>query len=81
VAGTETIAGSTLTQDVALRNAVSLAGRTLPEAVAALTSVPAGALGLGDRLGRLAPGFAADMVALTPSLEVERVWGGGRELR
>lgn len=81
VAGTETIAGSTLTQDVAFRNAVSLAGRTLPEAVAALTSVPAGALGLGDRLGRLAPGFAADMVALTPSLEVERVWGGGRELR
>lgn len=81
VAGTETIAGSTLTQDVALRNAVSLAGRTLPEAVAALTSVPAGALGLGNRLGRLAPGFAADLVALSPSLEVERVWGGGRELR
>lgn len=81
VAGTETIAGSTLTQEVALRNAVSLAGRTLPEAVAALTSVPAGALGLGDRLGRLAPGFAADLVALSPSLEVERVWGGGRELR
>ncbi|WP_433953082.1 N-acetylglucosamine-6-phosphate deacetylase [Curtobacterium flaccumfaciens] len=81
VAGTETIAGSTLTQEVALRNAVSLAGRTLPEAVAALTSVPAGALGLGDRLGRLAPGFAADLAALSPSLEVERVWGGGRELR
>ncbi|PZF31647.1 N-acetylglucosamine-6-phosphate deacetylase [Curtobacterium sp. MCPF17_051] len=81
VAGTETIAGSTLTQDVALRNAVSLAGRTLPEAVAALTSVPAAALGLGDRLGRLAPGFAADLVALSPSLEVQRVWGGGRELR
>lgn len=81
VAGTETIAGSTLTQDVALRNAVTLAGRTLPEAVAALTSVPAGALGLGDRLGRLAPGFAADLVALSPSLEVQRVWGGGRELR
>ncbi|MBT1678464.1 N-acetylglucosamine-6-phosphate deacetylase [Curtobacterium aurantiacum] len=81
VAGTDTIAGSTLTQDVALRNAVSLAGRSLPEAVAALTSVPAGALGLGDRLGRLAPGFAADLVALSPSLEVERVWGGGRELR
>ncbi|WIE71800.1 N-acetylglucosamine-6-phosphate deacetylase [Curtobacterium sp. MCJR17_020] len=81
VAGTDTIAGSTLTQDVALRNAVSLAGRTLPEAVAALTSVPAGALGLGDRLGRLAPGSAADLVALSPALEVQRVWGGGRELR
>lgn len=81
VAGTDTIAGSTLTQDAALRNAVSLAGRTLPEAVAALTSVPAGALGLGDRLGRIAPGSAADLVALSPALEVQRVWGGGRELR
>ncbi|PZO59444.1 MAG: N-acetylglucosamine-6-phosphate deacetylase [Leifsonia xyli] len=81
VAGTDTIAGSTLTQDVALRNAVSLAGRTLPEAVAALTSVPAAAMGLGDRLGRLAPGYAADLVALSPTLEVQRVWGGGRELR
>ncbi|MGN8049481.1 N-acetylglucosamine-6-phosphate deacetylase [Curtobacterium sp. 22159] len=81
VAGTDTIAGSTLTQDAALRNAVTRAGRTLPEAVAALTSVPAAALGLGDRLGRLAPGYAADLVALSPSLEVRRVWGAGRELR
>ncbi len=35
VTGTDTIAGSTLTQDAALRNAVEHAGRTLPEAVAA----------------------------------------------
>jgi len=77
VAGTDTIAGSTLTQDVALRNAVVLAGRSLPEAVAALTSVPAAALGLGDRLGRLAPGYAADLVALSPELDVQRVWAAG----
>jgi N-acetylglucosamine-6-phosphate deacetylase len=81
VAGTDTIAGSTLTQDTALRNAVQLAGRSLPEAVGAVTSVPAAALGLGDRSGRLAAGFAADLVALSPQLEVQRVWGAGRELR
>jgi N-acetylglucosamine-6-phosphate deacetylase len=80
VAGTDTIAGSTLTQDAALRNAVSLAGLPLPQAVAALTSVPAAALGLGDRLGRLAPGYAADLVALSPSLEVRRVWADGTEM-
>jgi N-acetylglucosamine-6-phosphate deacetylase len=81
VAGTDTIAGSTLTQDVALRNAVELVGLSLPEAVAALTSVPARALGLGDRLGRIAPGYAADLVALSPSFGVQRVWGGGQPLR
>ncbi|NUU49750.1 N-acetylglucosamine-6-phosphate deacetylase [Curtobacterium luteum] len=80
VAGTETIAGSTLTQDQALRNAVALAGRSLPDAVAALTAVPARALGLEDRLGRIAPGYAADLVALTPALEVTRVWGAGRPI-
>jgi N-acetylglucosamine-6-phosphate deacetylase len=80
VAGTDTIAGSTLTQDVALRNAVELVGMSLPEAVAALTSVPARALGLGDRLGRIAPGYAADLVALSPSFGVHRVWGGGQPL-
>jgi len=81
VAGTDTIAGSTLTQDAALRLAVSASGATLPEAVAAVTSVPAAALGLGDRLGRIAPGYAADLVALSPSLEVQRVWGAGVPLR
>lgn len=81
VAGTDTIAGSTLTQDAALRLAVSAAGAILPEAVAALTSTPAAALGLGDRLGRIAPGYAADLVALSPALEVQRVWGAGVPLR
>lgn len=81
VAGTDTIAGSTLTQDVALRNAVTLTGRSLPQAVASLTSIPAAALGLGDRFGRIAPGAVADLVAVSPALEVQRVWGGGRQLR
>lgn len=80
VTGTDTIAGSTLTQDVALRNAVRLTGQSLPDAVAALTSVPARAIGLGDRFGRLAPGFAADLVALSPALEVLRVWAAGQPL-
>jgi N-acetylglucosamine-6-phosphate deacetylase len=77
VAGTDTIAGSTLTQDVALRLAVEQAGASLPDAVAALTSVPATAIGLGDRLGRLAPGYAADVVILDDGLRVQRVWADG----
>jgi N-acetylglucosamine-6-phosphate deacetylase len=75
VAGTDTIAGSTLTQDAALRLALTIMPET--EAVAALTSVPARALGLGARLGRLAPGYAADLVAFGPGWDVRRVWADG----
>ncbi|OIH98006.1 N-acetylglucosamine-6-phosphate deacetylase [Curtobacterium sp. MCBA15_001] len=80
VAGTDTIAGSTLTQDAALRRAVTETGMSLPDAVAAVTSIPAGAIGLGERLGHIAPGYAADLVALSPALQVRRVWADGHEL-
>ncbi|MBF4622165.1 N-acetylglucosamine-6-phosphate deacetylase [Clavibacter sp. VKM Ac-2542] len=80
LAGTETIAGSTLTQDRALRIAVDEVGLALPDAVAALTVVPARALGLDDRLGLLRAGSAADVVALTPGLGVARVWAAGVEV-
>jgi N-acetylglucosamine-6-phosphate deacetylase len=74
------IAGSTLTLDHALRAATRRAGMTLPAAVAALTWVPARVLGLHDRLGRLAPGYAADAVLLSDACEVRSVWGAGRRL-
>jgi N-acetylglucosamine-6-phosphate deacetylase len=80
LAGTDTIAGSTLTQDRALRIAVHDVGLALPDALAALTAVPARALGLGDRLGLLRAGSAADVVALTPDLAVSRVWAAGAEV-
>ncbi|MFD2341483.1 N-acetylglucosamine-6-phosphate deacetylase [Clavibacter tessellarius] len=80
LAGADTIAGSTLTQDQALRIAVGEAGLALPDAVAALTLVPARALGLDDRLGLLCAGHAADVVALSPDLAVSRVWAAGAEL-
>jgi N-acetylglucosamine-6-phosphate deacetylase len=70
------IAGSTLTQDAALRRAVE-AGVRLADAVAALTSTPARAIGRGDDLGSLAAGFTADAVLLTGELEVRAVWTGG----
>jgi N-acetylglucosamine-6-phosphate deacetylase len=74
------IAGSTLTLDHALRAATQLCGMSLPAAVAALTWVPARALGLDDRLGRLAPGYAADAVLLGDDCRVRAVWGAGRRL-
>ncbi|WP_243227292.1 N-acetylglucosamine-6-phosphate deacetylase [Microbacterium sp. CIAB417] len=75
VAGTDTIAGSTLTQDAALRVAVT-AGVALPAAVHALTQTPARVLGL-DHLGALEPGRLADAVLLTADLRVAGVWLAG----
>jgi N-acetylglucosamine-6-phosphate deacetylase len=74
------IAGSTLTQDVALRRAVIDSGIPLHEAVGALTVAPAAAIGRSGDLGRLDPGYAADAVLLTDDLEVDAVWGAGARL-
>lgn len=78
--GTTTLAGSTLTQDVALRLAVSEARISPRDAVTALTLTPARALGLEHRHGLLAPDFAADAVLLDHDWRVMSVWANGQEL-
>jgi N-acetylglucosamine-6-phosphate deacetylase len=50
------------------------------DAVAALTLTPARVLGLEDRHGQLAPGFAADAVFLDHDWHVTQVWAAGRRL-
>ncbi len=74
------IAGSTLTLDVALRRAVTEVGVTIEEAVTALTETPARAIGRDHDLGRLAVGFAADAVLLSDLFEVEAVFAAGQRL-
>jgi N-acetylglucosamine-6-phosphate deacetylase len=76
LAGGGAIAGSTLTQDAALRVAVA-SGVDLAEAVEALTRVPARAVGRAEDLGGLAPGMLADAVLLSAGLEVRAVWVAG----
>ncbi|MEJ1087115.1 amidohydrolase family protein [Microbacterium sp. Mu-80] len=77
---TGSIAGSTLTQDVALRRAVE-AGVPLGEAVRALTATPADAVGRGSTLGLLQPGFVADAVLLDADFAVQGVWVGAAPAR
>lgn len=71
-----TIAGSTLTMDEALRQAVA-AGVSVPDAARMAATTPAQAIGLGDRIGRLLPGWRADLVVLDDNLRVVRVMRGG----
>ena len=79
IAGTDTIAGSTLTLDRAVRNCVA-AGVPLAQAVRAATSVPADYLGLAD-VGRLAAGKRADLAVLADDLTVMRVMHRGAWLQ
>lgn len=80
VARTESgsLAGSTLTQDQALRVAVRDARVPLADVVAALTPTPAACLGRAHELGQLEPGYLADAVLLGEDLAVEAVWADGR---
>ncbi|MPY67666.1 amidohydrolase family protein [Deinococcus sp. SDU3-2] len=71
-----TLAGSVLTLDRALRNAVGL-GVSLPEASAMLSAVPAASLGLTDR-GHLVPGLRSDLVVLDRALTVRQVYVAGQ---
>lgn len=73
--GTDTIAGSTLTLDRAVRNAVSY-GVPRTDAVEAATVVPATAIRRSD-LGRLVPGARADVVLWDSCLHVRAVWRDG----
>lgn len=72
------LAGSTLTMDAAVRNAVEFAGVTLNEALAMASAVPAEAMGWTGHKGVLAPGADADLVLLDGALEVRMTLVAGR---
>jgi N-acetylglucosamine-6-phosphate deacetylase len=74
------LAGSCLTLDRALRNAVEFGAMSLLEAVAACTLRPARLLGIESERGTLRPGARADLVILGPELALEETWIGGRRV-
>jgi N-acetylglucosamine-6-phosphate deacetylase len=78
VANTEIIAGSTLTMDDALRNAVHSVGIPIRDAVVSAALTPARALGLADRIGSLETGKQADLCVLNEDLRVTAVMRRGR---
>ncbi|MGW3343118.1 N-acetylglucosamine-6-phosphate deacetylase [Nonomuraea rubra] len=71
------IAGSTLTMDVAFRRAVQELGMSLPDAVQVAALTPARLLGLAGRIGSIAVGKAADLLVLSDSLDVDGVLKDG----
>ena len=72
-----TLAGAHLTMIEAVRNAVALLGISLVDALIMASRTPAAFLGLESELGRIAPGYRADLVAFNPNFEVVGTWIGG----
>ena len=69
-----TLAGTALDMAAAVRNAVSLLGLDIVAAARMASQYPAEFLGLGHELGRIAPGYRANLVLMDHELKVQRTW-------
>jgi N-acetylglucosamine-6-phosphate deacetylase len=74
----ETLAGSVLTLDRAVRNAIQFAGIDAQQALQAASLNPATTTGIAAQRGKLAVGSRADIVVMNTKYEVVRTVVGGR---
>ena len=72
-----TLAGSALDMASAVRNAVDLLGLPLADAARMASTWPAQFLGLGGELGRIAPGYRANLVLVDERVNVRQTWIDG----
>lgn len=76
----DSLAGSVLTMDRAIRNVTKFSNWTLRDAVRAATLNPARAVGLSSHHGKLAPGAEANFVVLSSAGDVVKTVVAGRGL-
>ncbi len=76
--GSASLAGSTLTMEAAVGNAVRMLGISVAQAVLLASTNPARLLGLQERKGAVAAGLDADLVVLDEQLAVEATMIAGR---
>jgi N-acetylglucosamine-6-phosphate deacetylase len=68
------LSGSDLDMASAVRNAVNLLGVSLEEAARMASTWPAEFLRLGSEIGRIAPGYRANLVLVDAELRVQATW-------
>lgn len=74
-------AGSTLTQNVALKNLLTYTGSSLEDILPLFTENPAKLLGIFNRKGSIAEGKDADLVVLDEANGIADVFVGGRRIK
>ncbi len=74
-----TLAGADIDMAAAVRNCVRLLELPLEESLRMASLYPASFLGLDEQLGRVAPGYRADLTLLRSDLSVLATWVGGQE--
>ena len=74
-----TLAGSDLDMISAVKNCVEMVGLDLGEALRMASLYPAEFLKLDDKMGRIAPGYQADMILFDDAFNVTRSWINGAE--
>ncbi len=76
-----TLAGSTLTMAGAVKGMMAQGRVGLDVAARMAAATPAAFLGLGGQLGRIAPGFRADLLLVDAELTVLESWISGEAVR
>ncbi len=80
LASSGTLAGSGLTMDRAVRNAVEMLNVSIPQAIKMASYNPAKVMGLHHGKGKIEVGYDADMILLDENLYVQKSWVGGKEV-
>lgn len=75
-----TLAGSTLTMQEAVQNAIKLVGLSIVDVMNLASLNPARLLGIADCKGSIEAGKDADLTWLTPDLQVRGTWIAGRQI-
>jgi N-acetylglucosamine-6-phosphate deacetylase len=78
LAGGESIAGSTLTMEEAVQNAVRLLGAAVEDAILMASANSARLLGMEGRKGEISAGSDADLVVLDDALAVQATMVAGQ---
>jgi N-acetylglucosamine-6-phosphate deacetylase len=73
-----TLSGSAIDMASAVRNCVDLLGLPLEQAARMASTYPAEFLGLGGEMGRIAPGYRANLVLVDDKVNVLGTWIEGR---